>query len=547
MSNDDVDVIVVGAGPVGLTLAIALRRLSLQVRVVDKATKDKRQPRAGVLWPRALEAMAALGVGETLRRHAFELRTVTIYGQGRRLGQVEWGRLSSAYPRALGIEQHDVERLLAEELTALGVDVEWQTEAVDVHLHPDHVEALLRRADGSVQPARASWVIGCEGTASVVRERLGIPFQGARRPNLQIVQGNATPTWSLGERPGHGYFFLAPRRSLAAIPVPGGGYRFFCFRDDPDPTRTDPPTLQELRDLVADTAGIPDLSLTPTQPLWLNRARFADRVAATFRRGRGLLAGDAAHAWAPVGGHGLNIGVLGAFNLAWKLAAVHHGQAHHSLLDTYSQEQRAIAHAVIRDMHFNFLELPLPRLGYHAFATSLPLTLSLPGFQRRLEWALSDLGRHHRSSSLSWQHARGLPRSPRAGDRIADITVVPHHDAATPQRLHDLLSYRHWTLLIAASRADPATLHTLQGICSRQSAPLSIMPIAAVDRRDTRHLPAPDHLALVRPDGHIGLLAPLDRAQVLEAYLAGLRIPGAEADHEPGLVRQKTQTPLSAE
>ncbi|MCZ0978837.1 FAD-dependent monooxygenase [Streptomyces diastatochromogenes] len=106
---------------------------------------------------------------------------------------------------------------------------------------------------------------------------------------------------------------------------------------------------------------MPGLRLDPTEPLWLNRARFSDRVAARLRHGRGLLAGDAAHAWAPVGGHGMNVGILGAHNLAWKLAAVHRGQAGEGLLDTYCHEQRRMAVRYVREMRFNFMELPLPR------------------------------------------------------------------------------------------------------------------------------------------------------------------------------------------
>ncbi|WP_198540534.1 FAD-dependent monooxygenase [Streptomyces exfoliatus] len=422
----DVDVCVVGAGPVGLTLAIGLRRLGLRVRIVDKAPATKREARALVLWARAREALDSLGVGETLRRHGVELEVVTIHARDRALGELTTGWARSAHARPLNIEQHDIERLLSEELARLGTRVEWNTELTDVKVHDDRAEFTLRHEDGTVESAVAPWIVGCEGTASVVRDRLGIPFEGRRRTGLQVVQGNAHPSWQLGEEPGRGHIFLAPHRSLLVFPLPGGGFRFFCFRDDPDPTLTTAPTIGELRDLVAETAGMPGLRLEATEHLWLNRARFSDRVAARLRSGRGLLAGDAAHAWAPVGGHGMNVGVLGAHNLAWKLAAVHRGQAGEELLDTYSDEQRLLAVRYIREMRFNFMELPLPPLGYRAFTATVPAALARRGIQRRLDLRLSDLVRNHRDGALS-RHRPGRRRhrgGPRAGDRMPDVALA---------------------------------------------------------------------------------------------------------------------------
>ncbi|MGA5068626.1 FAD-dependent monooxygenase [Streptomyces exfoliatus] len=534
--TEDVDVCVVGAGPVGLTLAIALRRLALRVRIVDKAPATKHEARALVLWARAREALYALGVGETLRRHGVELDVVTIHARGRSLGELTTGWARSAYARPLNIEQHDIERLLCEELAGLGTRVEWNTELTDVKVHEDRAEFTLRHEDGSFESAAAPWIIGCEGTASVVRDRLGIPFEGRRRTGLQVVQGNAHPTWPLVGEPGRGHIFLAPHRSLLVFPLPGGGFRFFCFRDDPDPTLTAAPTLGELRDLVADTAGMPDLRLGPTVTPWLNRARFSDRVAARLRCGRGLLAGDAAHAWAPVGGHGMNVGILGAHNLAWKLAAVHHGQAGEQLLDTYSDEQRLLAVRYIREMRFNFMELPLPPLGYRAFTATVPTALARRGFQRKLDLRLSDLGRSHAGGALAW-HRPGRPLRPgaRAGDRMPDVTVTacptdpmdPRGPAGpTATRLHAVLGYERWTLVLHAARARPDVLDSLREACALFPAPVRILPVTPWDAAEARRLGHPDDLRLVRPDGYVGLVAPLTRPALLHDYLAALAHSG---------------------
>ncbi|MBB5889870.1 FAD-dependent monooxygenase [Kutzneria kofuensis] len=521
---EDTDVLVIGAGPVGLTLATALRRQLLRVRVVDRATGPNREARADVIFPRAGEALGALGVGETIRRHAYEMRSLNFYGDGRHLGCFTAGRFDSDYPYAMTIEQHDIELLLAEELSGLGVDVEWRTEATDVRQRDDHALTTLRLPTGVTEMARASWVVACDGRRSTVRTRLGIPFDGKRRVNMQVVQGNVVPAWPLRDRPGQGYIFLGPRCTVLAFPTPGQGYRVFCIRDDPEPDRTEPPTLGELRDLVADTAGIPLLRLGPTESGWLSRARFSDRIAAEFRRGRVLLAGDAAHAWAPVGGHGMNIGMLGAHNLAWKLAAVHHRQAGDALLDSYDIEQRALARAVIRDMRFNITEILLPEPLHRVRTAVLRAALPWSGFQRRVEWLMSDFGRNHRDSPLSRQEVRRIGRQCRAGDRIPDVYVT-REAGAEPVRLHRLLGYDRWTLLLAVARAEPAVVRRLERVCADYLAAIDIVPIAAVDRSSARQLAGVHHVTLVRPDGYVGLVAPLDDVDALRDYLAAFLVP----------------------
>ncbi|MFB7363703.1 FAD-dependent oxidoreductase [Streptomyces hydrogenans] len=199
--GDDADVCVVGAGPVGLTLAIGLRRLGLGVRIVDRAPETKREARALVLWARAREALDALGVGALLDAHGVELGAVTVHARGRALGELTTGWARSAFARPLNVEQHVIERLLAGELARLGTRVEWNTEVTDVKAHEDRAEFTLRHGDGGIETGSAPWIVGCEGTRSVVRDRLGIAFEGRRRTGLQVVQGNALPTWPLEEEP----------------------------------------------------------------------------------------------------------------------------------------------------------------------------------------------------------------------------------------------------------------------------------------------------------------------------------------------------------
>ncbi|GIF05215.1 3-(3-hydroxyphenyl)propionate hydroxylase [Actinoplanes siamensis] len=506
--NHDIEVLVVGAGPVGLTTAIALRRLGMRVAVIDRAPATNREPRADVIFPRAGEALGALGVGETVRRHAYEMESGTVYSSGHKVGRFATGRLASHYPTAMTIEQHHIERLLADELTGLGVSVGWRTRVTDLEQDETAVRVDVQRPDGTADRIEVPWVVACDGIRSTVRQRLGIPFPGSDRPNMQVVQGNVTPAWPLPDKPGNGYFFLAPHRSVIAFPTPGCGYRIFCVRDDPDPQQTDPPTLRELRDLVAGAARIPELELVLSEPVWLSRARFSDRIAARLRAGRVLLAGDAAHTWAPLGGHGMNVGMLGAYNLVWKLAAVHRGQAADEVLDTYDGEQRALAEGVIRDMRTSPMEMILPSVPHRIRSLVLRGMLASDTMQRRIEFMMSDFGRHHRRSPLSQGRGRRLLGGIRAGDRVPDIPVVP--PGGLPVRLHELLGYDRWTLLHHPRFAAPEIEHAVEDC----PAPISIRPITSA-----APLGAADDLYLVRPDGHLGLVCPTTRPDVLRDYL----------------------------
>jgi 2-polyprenyl-6-methoxyphenol hydroxylase-like FAD-dependent oxidoreductase len=515
----DTDVLVVGAGPVGLAMAIALRQWDLRVRIVDRATGLNREPRADVLFPRAGEALGAIGAGELIRTNAYEMRDVTIFGDGEPVGACTVGRLSSRYPRPMTIEQHEIEKLLGGHLATLGVTVEWRTAVTSVESHADRAEVTVRRPDGVTESVSVPWVVACDGMRSTVRAGLGIPYDGAPRQNMQVLQGNVVPTWPLPDAAGHGYFFLAPYRTIISFPTPSGGYRIFCVRDDPDPTIGGAPTLEELRDVVAEASGISDLKLSLTERVWLNRARFADRVARTLRSGRVLLVGDAAHSWAPIGGHGMNVGVLGAHNLAWKLACVHRDGAPETLLDSYDVEQRRLAQGVIRDMRRNVLEILLPRRVHRLRCVLLRLCLPLSAVQRRSEWMMSDFGRHHRRSALSWHRSRRGKL--RAGDRLPDVPVVSALNGdAGPVRLHDLLAYDRWTVLVPADGGgDGRSAGALREACERAAAPIRVVPIHAADSEAAAALQWGRRLIAVRPDGYIGLITGRNRTDVLRAYV----------------------------
>ncbi|MFI9202108.1 FAD-dependent oxidoreductase [Streptomyces sp. NPDC053048] len=523
--SDDIgrDVLVIGGGPTGLALAVALRQYGLDVAVVDRKPSTQREVRASVIWQRALEILRDFGCGERFVEHGLPLRGAEMYVRGRRIGGHDNTMPHTPFPRPLGIEQIAMESLLAERLGELGTDVTWETEAVAVRPGSGGAEVDVRGPDGRLRTIACRWVVGCEGAHSLVRKTLDIAFEGERRADLQALQINALPEWKYPVTPDVTYFFLERRVCLIASPRPGGGYRFFSFCQDPDPARVEPPSAEEMRELVARAAHDADTRLTPTEPQWLNRARFHDRVAASLREGPVMLAGDSAHMWAPVGGRGLNTGFRGAHNLAWKLASVHHGWAVDALLDTYSTEQRRTAHEIMRQMRRNLLELPPAPLTLTAMRLVGPVLLGSERFNRRGRALLSELLRHHRASELSTDRAGRGPL--RAGDRLPDLPVT---DCGGRRRgLHGLLSYDRWTLLVVPGRAagNDREVGRLSRLVGRYSFPAEVSVLRA-GQREGRSLPG-GVMVLVRPDGHIGLRARVTDHRALEEYLGKWFVPKA--------------------
>lgn len=505
-------VLIVGAGPVGLLLALALTELGIGVRVIERSATTRHDPRAAIVWPRVAEVLASVGVIDRFEAAACPLRRAEFRVDGRYVGAMELGRLPCAHPYPLMIEQHVTERILVTRLAELGVTVEWQTEALDVTSNGAEARVTVRRAEGAQETIECGWVVGCDGARSLVRAKMGAAFEGAPRVGLECLQVNAAPRWSYPDDRATGYFFVVPKRTLLACPLPTGGYRFVCFTTGED-QREGPPTLEEARDAIVRATGDRDVALTPTEPRWFNRARFQDRVAEALVRGRVLLAGDAAHVWAPVGGHGMNAGMRGAHNLAWKLAAVVRGEAPGTILETYSDEQRAVAHAVIGGITRMKTEDPSPAWVVKLLGAALPYALRAVDRFPRVEGRLTELDAHHRASALS-RMAVYTGRL-RAGDRLPDVRVRGDRGET---RAHELLSLRQWTLFVPSRAASEESMARWRRLTERYRSRVRVEAFHA-EGMAAEALDGGGRSLVVRPDAHVGLVARGDDVATVGVYL----------------------------
>ena len=334
---------IVGAGPVGLTLGCELARYGVKVRIVDKAAQRTDKSKALVLWSRSLELMDR-GIGTRRFLDAgFNVQAVNFLSGEKLVGHVEMGSVDSPYPYAMMIPQSETERLLEARLEELGVVVERRVEAMAIANDGDGTRTMLRHPDGREEEVSADWLVGCDGAHSMVRHALGATFDGETNES----------DWILGDVHMTGYPVPDTEASVywhrdgafIIFPIVPGRYRVIADLPASGEAAPPTPTLDKVQAII-DRRG--PGGITAFDPIWLAGFRINGRKVSKYRWGRVFLAGDAAHIHSPAGGEGMNTGMQDAFNLAWKLASVVHGMCGEGLLDSYSPERSYVGDQVLK-------------------------------------------------------------------------------------------------------------------------------------------------------------------------------------------------------
>jgi 2-polyprenyl-6-methoxyphenol hydroxylase-like FAD-dependent oxidoreductase len=336
-----VDVLVAGAGPVGLAMAVELARYGLSVRIVDKAAERTDKSKALVLWSRTLELLDRAGCSQALVDAGGKVLGVNIVEGSTQIAHLVLDRVVTPHAYALMLPQSETERLLDKHLNANGIQVERSVELTQFAVSADQVLCTLRHADGREEQLEASWLIGCDGAHSTVRHQLGFEFIGDTLPSNWILAD-----LHLSGLPWKGEIDIAWHSDgiLAIFPISQDRYRVIADVGDAGDA-TPEPTLQEVQEIL-DQRG--PGGIQASAPVWLASFRINERKVADYRAGRVFLAGDAAHIHSPAGGQGMNTGIQDACNLAWKLALVQRGIcAAEPLLESYSLERSAVGKQVL--------------------------------------------------------------------------------------------------------------------------------------------------------------------------------------------------------
>ncbi|MFD0123090.1 alpha/beta fold hydrolase [Streptomyces virginiae] len=547
------DVLVVGAGPTGLTAACELLRRGVRVRIVDAAPGPSVHSKAMLVWPRTLDVLEDLGLSGGVDQVAVKLRQMTYYSEKKPVTRMRMADDMAPYC----LPQRLTEEVLTDGLHRLGGRIERDVRLVSLQdvdfggaiREGRPVTAVLEHAGGSVERFTVPWVIGADGATSAVRRQLGIAYEGATYENRFLITDAKVAGDPLESDEIH--YYQSRMGVLAIVPQPFGLFRFFTNA----PADMADGSLADMQRLV-DLRGPGGLRLT--DPDWVTTFRVHRRRAASFQLGRVFLAGDAAHAHSPMGGQGLNTGIQDAQNIAWKLASVVRGEARTALLESYTPERAAVADAVVRDTDLQTRAAMWTRGSQVTLRDTAMRALDRTGVLDRFyvpvaagrRWVYGPVADgSRRGRPVHWCSARaGLRRHAREGaalPRPLAVALGVAGPAADPVRLH---------LVVLPGEKDPdrGLAEAVRRLVGPWAGQVRVVDTAALPGRGPRVSAARElhcrHAGfhLVRPDGHVVLHGHREELRELYDTLDRLLVPGAGT--VPGAVLSPTdELPLEEE
>jgi 2-polyprenyl-6-methoxyphenol hydroxylase-like FAD-dependent oxidoreductase len=507
-------VLIGGAGPTGLLLAVELRRRGVDCMLIDELEAPRGWDRATVIHPRSLEILEALGLAPQFLELGARMRVAQFHSDGELLGELDLELTSGPYGFDLQLSEETTERLLTAYLESVGGSVTRSTQLIGLVQRPEGVTATLERDGGNLE-VEAEWLVGCDGLRSVVRERSGIDFPGTDIEGAWAVFDATIAGWDRGFDVGS--VFLDPP-PLILMPMPRERWRAYMR-----------PTSDE-SDLVAEATEelrryLPDAEFREVE----NPARFQchSRVASCYRSGRALLAGDAAHVCSPAEGHGMNTGLQDAFNLGWKLALVCHGLAGEGLLDTYEAERRPVAERVVASGTDTEISQALIDASARAERdATVRRVFREPETAHHESVALAELDRSYADSPIV--SGSSLARVP-AGVLLPDTAPADHPEAGSAPLHRYAHRAGHTVMVLGGPAADPASVAEL--VARLEAAHADSRVVDTILGFNTRS----GANEVGRIDEEVGELLGVDRVTVLvirpDRYV-GLRQDGAD----PGAV-----------
>lgn len=363
-------VLIVGAGPTGLTAAAFLAQQGIDVDLIDTRSEPVRDSRALGVHARTLEFMSMLGLDDVFIEQGHKTRYMTFHRGARELFKLDFDVISkkTRYPYMLVLPQAKSERILVSRLLDLGLSILWQTKLTSFEEVSTGVLATLALPDGRISERHYAYVIGCDGASSLVRQSLDIPFEGETYPLRFLlseveISGNSVDRTS-------SHVFMGEETTVAVIPQPDDVYRIVGpdFSSVDEDTNKRGATRVEFDDFAMFLKRNSLLQhVEMKRPSRLVSYRIQKRVAAQYRKGRVFIAGDAAHIHSPAGGQGMNTGLNDVANLSWKLATVIKGKAPSKLLESYEVERRAAAISVVTNADAAMMRVVSRKLSARLF------------------------------------------------------------------------------------------------------------------------------------------------------------------------------------
>jgi 2-polyprenyl-6-methoxyphenol hydroxylase-like FAD-dependent oxidoreductase len=525
-------ILIAGAGPTGLTAALELTRFGLPVRIIDKEEAPAATSGAIGVHARTLELMEMRGLADQFIQFGRRIQGVCVYGGGKRIFRLDFSRLHTHYNYVLAIPQSETERILRDRLEQDGVPIEQGTELTAFKQDDSSVMAVLKHKDGTTEEYRASYLIDAEGAHSIVRETLGLKFEG-KTFDQSYALADLSCNSELSDTDFH---FFSSEHGFAGL-LSLGERRFRFIADHPlNNLYLSNPTLEECQAIYSQRSIIParfrDMN-------WSSYFHINNRMVSRFRVGRVFLGGDAAHIHSPAGGQGMNSGIQDMINLAWKLAFTMNGHGTPELLDTYQQDRVPVIRDVLKKTEgITDMISSVNRIFRALFNELTPMIASSNFIQENSTERVSQLAVNYRGSPISEDH--GTYGGIHAGERVPDVLVRLIASSETDHMaqmlrsvpLFQLLHPSRFSLLVLADQSQNlATLrieqlfHDWSG--SGRHPYVQILHIAEPEKGDAlkfgkifarksdSNVPL---LYFVRPDGYVGFRGQLEHLDRLRNY-----------------------------
>lgn len=535
----DADVIVVGAGPIGLTTGNALRHHGVSCLILEQRTDVKAYSRANNVWARPQELLASVGLRDSLAEYSYAIHTINFFVNGTPMTPIPIADVASPYPKVLYSGQDVIERTLTAEFEARGGRLQRGCTVTYVDQDDEGITVVLKRgADGPEERRRCRYLVAADGAKSTVRPMLDLDFEPERLPNCMNRQVDARLSWRRSLEPDQLWFFYYEQGFAGILPVWGGYHRLFFLADDTGVPDRDP-TLDEMQAVAREVTG--DETLALSEPQWLTHSRFQYGVSPGYAHGRVFLAGDAGHLSLPIGGQGMNAGLHDAVAIAWRLAMTLRGEAAPVILDSYGGE-RGGEHArlsaqQVRGFRWTVERDPITDTVLGLAAKALPKLGSLLQGTDDMQ----QMGVAYPKSLLNEDRLSGLASllrpGPKPGERAPDAEVT--HCGETTNLFRFIYNpdshTTGWALLCFDGRSSDAgasLFDTVEAVTPWTwvrprlvlAGPMvdgGAIPVLS-DMDGKAHgaygLEGRPALVLVRPDGHIAFRGDADRADRLVAY-----------------------------
>ncbi|NBA98042.1 FAD-dependent oxidoreductase [Pseudomonas sp. R5(2019)] len=494
------DVLIIGAGPTGLVLALWLSKLGIKVRILDKTAAPGTTSRALAVQARTLELYRQLDLSEAVTAQGHQVPAANLWVKGKHAARLPLdaiGKDLTPYPFLHIFPQDQHEQLLIERLATFGVTVERQTELVDFVDHGHMISANLLGPYQQEETCQADYLAGCDGARSTVRKTLGSEFSGGTyRQVFYVADVDASGPALNGEL----HADLDEADFLAVFPLAGTGRaRLIGTVHDERADRIETLTFEDVS-----SRAIEHMQVQIHKVNWFSAYRVHHRVSAQFRQGRAFLLGDAAHVHSPAGGQGMNTGIGDAINLAWKLAAVLKDEAQDRLLDSYEAERIEFARQLVAttDRVFAFITAdgPVANLVRTRIAPLvIPKVFGLAATREFLFRTISQITLNYRGMPLSAGHAGQV----HGGDRLPWV-VSPAGD-----------NYRNLVALCWHVQVYGQASAELVAWCAEHGLPLDVFEWTAAHNEAGI---ARDGMYLLRPDTYVALATPFADPQALVRY-----------------------------